>query len=71
MSRRAVPVRSQPELRGGISVIAGPAAIRNCGLSRSPKLRGLGLKIMIQPVTFQGWMNLLLSQRIAAGCVGS
>lgn len=33
-------------------------------------LRGLGLKIMIQPVTFEDWLNLsLLTQRIAAGCV--
>jgi predicted permease len=33
-------------------------------------LRGLGLKIMIQPVTLQRWMDLtLLTQRIAAGCV--
>jgi ABC-type antimicrobial peptide transport system permease subunit len=33
-------------------------------------LRGLGLKIMIQPVTLQGWVNLtLLAQRIAAGFV--
>jgi macrolide transport system ATP-binding/permease protein len=35
-------------------------------------LRALGLKIMIQPVTFQGWMNLtLLTRRIAAGCVAA
>src|SRR5579872_3646668 len=34
-------------------------------------LRGLGLKIMIKPVTFQGWLNLnLLTQRIVAGCIG-
>jgi putative ABC transport system permease protein len=33
-------------------------------------LRGLGLKIMIQPVTFEDWLNLsLLTERIAAGCV--
>ncbi len=34
-------------------------------------LRGLGLKIMIQPATFQGWLNVnLLAQRIIAGCIG-
>jgi len=33
-------------------------------------LRALGLKIMIQPVTWQTWVNLtLLTQRITAGCV--
>ncbi len=33
-------------------------------------LRGLGLKIMIQPVTLQRWLDLtLLTQRIAAGIV--
>jgi hypothetical protein len=33
-------------------------------------LRGLGLKIMIQPVTFRDWLDLsLLGQRIAAACV--
>ena len=35
-------------------------------------LRGLGLKIMIQPVTLEGWMNLtLLPERITAGCVAT
>jgi predicted permease len=33
-------------------------------------MRGLGLKIMVQPVTLESWMNLtLLGQRVAAGCV--
>lgn len=33
-------------------------------------LSGLGLKIMIEPVTLQGWMNLaLLGERITAGSV--
>ncbi len=33
-------------------------------------VRGLGLHVMIQPVTLDGWMTLtLLPQRIAAGCV--
>jgi predicted permease len=33
-------------------------------------LRGLGLKIMVQPVTLHNWMNLaLLTERIVAGCV--
>jgi len=33
-------------------------------------LRGLGLHILIQPVTLDGWMTLtLLQQRIVAGCV--
>jgi predicted permease len=33
-------------------------------------LRKLGLKIMIQPMTFESWLDLsLLTQRIAAGCV--
>jgi macrolide transport system ATP-binding/permease protein len=57
--------------RGGINVIA-----RTMGDPRiwveplAQALRGLGLKIMIQPVTFQSWMNLtLLTERIAAGCV--
>jgi len=35
-------------------------------------LTALGLKVMIRPVTLQGWMNLtLLTQRIAAGCVAA
>ena len=39
-------------------------------LARS--LTALGLKIMIRPVTLEGWMNLtLLPQRLAAGCVGA
>ena len=34
-------------------------------------LRGLGLKIQVQPETFESWMTLsLLTQRIAAGFVG-
>jgi len=34
-------------------------------------LRKLGLKIMIQPMTFESWLDLsLLTQRIAAGFVG-
>jgi ABC-type antimicrobial peptide transport system permease subunit len=33
-------------------------------------LRGLGLKIMVQPITLQRWLDLtLLTQRIAAGIV--
>jgi putative ABC transport system permease protein len=33
-------------------------------------VRGLGLHVLIQPVTLNGWMTLtLLRQRIAAGCV--
>lgn len=33
-------------------------------------LRGLGLKILIQPVTLQNWMNLtLFTERVTAGCV--
>ena len=33
-------------------------------------LRGLGLKIMIQPVTFENWMNLtLFGERFTAACV--
>jgi putative ABC transport system permease protein len=33
-------------------------------------LRGLGLKIQVQPMTFDNWMSLsLLTQRIAAGFV--
>jgi predicted permease len=33
-------------------------------------LRGLGLKVLIEPVTLEGWMTLtLLRQRVAAGCV--
>ena len=32
-------------------------------------LRGLGLKVLIQPVTLENWMALtLLTQRVAAGC---
>jgi hypothetical protein len=35
-------------------------------------LRGLGLKIMMQPVTLESWLNLtLLTERIAAGCVAA
>jgi hypothetical protein len=33
-------------------------------------LRGLGLHVLIQPVTLENWMTLaLLSQRMVAGCV--
>jgi predicted permease len=57
--------------RGGINVIArtkGDPRLWVEPLARA--LRGLGLKILIQPVTLDNWMTLtLLPQRIAAGCV--
>ena len=57
--------------RGAISVIARTREDPRLWvqpLSRS--LRGLGLKLLIQPVSLDGWMTTtLLQQRIAAGCV--
>jgi predicted permease len=57
--------------RGGINVIARTKGDPRIWVEPfAQALRGLGLKIMIQPVTFQSWMNLtLLTERIAAGCV--
>jgi len=59
--------------RGAINVIArtkGDPRIWVEPFARA--LRGLGLKIMIEPVTLQSWMNLtLLTERIAAGCVAA
>ncbi len=59
------------DYQGAINVIArtkGDPRIWVGPVARA--LRALGLKILIQPVTFEGWMNLtLLTQRITAGCV--
>ena len=59
--------------RGGINVIARTKGDPRLWVEpMAQALRGLGLKIMIQPVTFQGWMNLtLLAERITAGCVAA
>ena len=47
--------------RGGINVIARTKGDPRIWVEPFAKaLRGLGLKIMIQPVTFQTWMNLTL-----------
>jgi predicted permease len=57
--------------RGGINVIARTKGDPRIWVEPfAQALRGLGLKIMIQPVTFQGLMNLtLITERITAGCV--
>ncbi len=57
--------------RGAIGVIARTKGDPRIWIEPfAQALRSLGLKIMIQPVTFQSWMNLtLLTERIAAGCV--
>ena len=57
--------------RGGISVVARTKGDPSFWVKpMAQALRGLGLKIMVQPVTFQRWIDLtLLTQRIAAGCV--
>ncbi|HLM99803.1 MAG TPA: ADOP family duplicated permease [Bryobacteraceae bacterium] len=58
--------------QGQISVIARTKGDPSVWIKPfAQALRGLGLKIMIQPVTLQRWMDLaLLVQRVAAGCVG-
>jgi predicted permease len=57
--------------RGGISVIARTKGDpRNSIEPIAQSLRRLGLKIMLQPVTFQTWMDLdLFSERVTAGGV--
>ena len=57
--------------RGGLNVIARTKGDPRIWVEPfAQALRGLGLKIMIQPVTFQSWMNLtLLTERIVAGGV--
>lgn len=57
--------------QGQISVIARTKGDPSLWLKPiAQALRGLALKIMIQPVTLQRWMDLtLLTERIAAGCV--
>ncbi|MEO7142251.1 MAG: ABC transporter permease [Bryobacteraceae bacterium] len=59
--------------RGGINVIARTSGDPRIWVQPfAQALRGLGLHIMIQPVTLEGWMNLtLLSERITAGCVAA
>ena len=56
--------------RGGINVIARTSGDPRLWVEPVARaLRRLGLKITIQPVTLDAWMNLaLLTQRIAAGC---
>jgi len=57
--------------RGGINVIARTKDDPSLWVRPfAHALRGLGLKIMIQPITLQRWLDLtLLTQRIAAGIV--
>jgi hypothetical protein len=59
--------------RGAVNVIARTKA--DPDLWREPMaraLRGLGLKILVQPLTRAEWMNLsILVQRIVAGCVAA
>jgi len=57
--------------RGGINVVARTRSDPRLWVEPfAHALRGLGLKIMIQPVTAQNWINLgLLTERITAGCV--
>lgn len=57
--------------QGQISVIARTKGDPSLWVKpMAQTLRGLGLKIMIQPVTLQKWMDVtLLTERIAAGCV--
>jgi hypothetical protein len=57
----------------GIDVVARTHGDPNLWVKPlAQSLNALGLKIMIRPVTLQGWMNLtLLTQRIAAGCVAA
>jgi predicted permease len=59
--------------RGGISVIARTKGDPRLWVQPLAKaMRGLGLKIMVNPVTFDEWMGLsLLTQRIAAACVAA
>ena len=56
---------------GGVSVVARTRGDPRLWVEpMAQALRGLGLKIMIQPATLDGWLNLtLLGQRITAGVV--
>jgi predicted permease len=57
--------------RGGISIIARTKGDPRLWVEPLAKaLRGLGLKIMLHPVTLQGWLNVtLFTQRVTAGGV--
>jgi predicted permease len=59
--------------QGGVNVIARTKGDPRIWVEPfAQALRSLGLKIMIQPVTFQSWMNLtLITERITAGCVAA
>ena len=55
----------------GVSFIARTKGDPNLWLDPLKKaLRGLNLKIMVQPMTFQNWMNFtLFAERFTTGCV--
>jgi predicted permease len=57
--------------RGGISVIARTKGDPRAWIEPLAKaLRGLGLKILVEPVTYQNWIDLtLFFERLAADCV--
>lgn len=69
-SARFCITRSASTIAPGIDVVARTSGDPRLWVQPFERaMRGLGLKMMIQPVTFQRWMDLtLLTQRIATGC---